>query len=91
MVGWGSRGLLDEWALVGVDGLGRGLGSRMGLGGVDLTGMGGSVERAIHDPHQFLSQWLPSHLAAHLPYVHCATNFCLNFSPVCYKTSSKLR
>ena len=48
MVGWGSRGLLDEWALVGVDGLGRGLGSRMGLGGVDLTGMGGSVERAIH-------------------------------------------
>ena len=60
----------------------------MGLGGVDLTGMGGSVERAIHDPHQFLSQWLPSHLAAHLPYVHCATNFCLNFSPVCYKNNS---
>ena len=40
--------MLDEWALVGVDGLGRGLSSRMGLGGVDLTGMGGSVERAIH-------------------------------------------
>ena len=40
-------GLLDGWALVDGDGE-VSLGSRMGLGGVDLTGMGGGVERAIH-------------------------------------------